>query len=217
MVKSAKKTTSPSKAQTRNQTNLNTIQLVKEEMSPYLGEKKNPWQETSEATTWMLLSQYNIQDRDIINTTFMALADPKNYNRKPSFTNKFGNIKTSLKELEPFQMLFKEKIRSYMFSKENITAMFSNLEKLGRVPNVVLQALILESAISLTKKKPAGLKMKIPGGSSQGLSWVNVKKRLNFLLFISQELYHRSKSFQEVECKKVAKMHKDLLKIVADY
>ena len=59
--------------------------------------------------------------------------------------------------------------------------------------------------------------MKVPAGPLRGLSMVDVKKRLSFLLTISQVRVHRSKSFQPIEDKNVAKMNKDLLKIVADY
>eukprot|EP00092_Neocalanus_flemingeri_P060532 GFUD01072568.1.p1 GENE.GFUD01072568.1~~GFUD01072568.1.p1 ORF type:complete len:101 (+),score=33.20 GFUD01072568.1:215-517(+) len=100
-------------------------------------------------------------------------------------------------------MLFSEKNMDKMFSKDNITALFSIIEKLDVVPIVALQSLILESAISVTKKKPAGR--------------LSMKSRLSFLLTLSQVLFDRSKSFQHVENKKVAKMHKDLQKIVADY
>ena len=51
------------------------------------------------------------------------------------------------------------------------------------------------------------------------MSRVDVKKRPSFLLTISQVLFHRSKSFQQIEDKNVAKMNmnNDLFKIVADY
>ena len=61
------------------------------------------------------------------------------------------------------------------------------------------------------------VKVKVPAGPLKGLSRVDVKKRPSFLLTISQVLFHRSKSFQQIEDKKVAKMNKDLLRIVADY
>ena len=64
----------------------------------------------------ILMTHYNIQDKDIIDTTFMALVDPENYNRKTSFTKQFGNVKTSLKNLEPFQILFSDKNMSEIYS-----------------------------------------------------------------------------------------------------
>ena len=48
-------------------------------MSPFLGEKKNSMLDISEATAMMLISHYNIQDMDIVNTAFMAMVDPENY------------------------------------------------------------------------------------------------------------------------------------------
>ena len=73
----------------------------------------------------------------------MALVDRENYDRKTSFTKQFGNVKTSLKDLEPFKILFLDKNMSEILSKNNITALFSNLDKLDIVPNIVLQSLIL--------------------------------------------------------------------------
>ena len=186
-------------------------------MSHFLGEKKNPLIDISEATAMMLMSHYNILDKDIINTTYMSMVDPENYNRKTSFTKNYGSIKTSLKEIQPFQMLFSENEITKMYSKDNIMALFSNLEKLDMLSNVALQSLILVSAITLSKKKPEGMKMKMPSGSIQDLSRIEVKKRLSFLLTISQVLFHKSKDFDQVDDKKVSKMQKDLVKIVGEY
>ena len=61
------------------------------------------------------------------------------------------------------------------------------------------------------------MKMKMPSGSIQGLSRIEVKKRLSFLLTISQVLFHKSKDFTQVDDKKVSKMQKDLIKIVGEY
>ena len=66
----------------------------------------NPLIDISEATAMMLMSHYNIQDKDIINTTYMSLVAPENYNRKTSFNKNYGSIKTPLKEILPFQMHF---------------------------------------------------------------------------------------------------------------
>ena len=223
MVKTTIKTdlknnsTSPSMGKTRSKTDLNNLMIVREEMSPFIGEKKNILMEISEATTMMIMSHYGIQDKDIINTTFMSLVEPENYNRKTSFTKSFGSIKTPLKDLQPFQMIFTEKNMTKMCSRDNIMALFSNLEKLDMVSNAALQSLILVSAITLTKKKPEGLKIKMPSGSIQGLGKTEIKQRLSYLLTISQVLFHKSHSFDKLDQKKVAKMHKDLIKIVGEY
>ena len=111
---------------TRSKTDLHSLQMVKEEMSHFLGEKKNPLMYISESTAMMLMSHYDIQDQDIINTTFMSMVDPENYNRKTSFTKNYGSIKTYLKEIQPFQMLFLEDDITEMYSM----ALFSNLETL---------------------------------------------------------------------------------------
>ena len=95
-------------------------------------------------------------------------------------------------------------------------ALFSNLEKLDMVSNAALQSLILVSAITLTKRKPEGLKMKMPSGSIQDLSKTEIKQRLSYLLTISQVLFHKSHSFVKLDQKKVARMHKDFIKIVGE-
>merc|ERR1739846_218842 len=104
--------------------------------------------------------------------------DPENYQRKRGF-NKFGTVKSSLKDLVTYQVLFKEKNMKKLFSKDNTKALFHTLEKLDMVPNVALQSLILGSAISLSKKKPEGMKLNAPTGPIQGLSKADVKKRLS--------------------------------------
>ena len=116
------------------------------------------------------MSHYGIQDKDIINTTYTFLVEPENYNRKTSYIKNYGSIKTPLEEILPFQILFSEKNITKLYSKDNIMALFSNLEKLDKVSNAALRSLILLSAITLSKKKPEGMKMKMPNGSIQGLS-----------------------------------------------
>ena len=113
----------------------------------------------------MIISHFGIQDKDIINTTFLSLIEPENYEGKPSFTKSVGSVKTSLKELQLFQMLFTEKNISKIYSEDNILAMFS---KLNMVSNTALMSFVLVSAITLTKKKPTGLKIKMPSGSIKG-------------------------------------------------
>eukprot|EP00091_Calanus_sinicus_P003753 TRINITY_DN1392_c0_g1_i4.p1 TRINITY_DN1392_c0_g1~~TRINITY_DN1392_c0_g1_i4.p1 ORF type:complete len:217 (-),score=101.71 TRINITY_DN1392_c0_g1_i4:67-717(-) len=212
-----KNSSSPPLGKTRSKTDLHSLQMLKDKMSHFLGEKKNPLMDISDATVMMLMSHYNIQDQDIINTTYMSMVEPENYNRKTSFSRDYGRVKTSLKEIQPFQMLFSEDDITKVFSKDNIMALFSNLEKLDMVPNVALQSLILVSAITLAKKKPEGMKIKMPGAPIQGLDRMEVKKRLSFLLTISQVLFHKSKAFDQLDGKKVSKMQKDLVKIVGEY
>merc|ERR1712215_245305 len=213
-IKAAKKKENPlSLGKTRNNSYQNNFNLVKEEMSPFVGEKRSSLMYISEAITMMLISHYNIQDVNILKTTYMMTTDPENYQRLPAS----GVVKSSLKDLVPYQLLFSEKDPRKLFSKDNIKALFHDLEKLDMTSSVALQSLILVSAISLTKKKPEGMKMKIPAGPIQGLSKADVKKRLFYLLTISKVLFYKSKDFEKLETKKISKMHKDLLKIVADF
>jgi len=217
IVAATKKENPLSLGKTRNKSYQNNFNLVKEEMSPFVGEKRSSLMDISEATTMMLISHYNIQDENILKTTYMMTTDPENYQRKTSFSKNFGVVKSSLKDLVPYQLLFSEKNPRKLFSKDNIKALFQDLEKLDMTSSVALQSLILVSAISLTKKKPEGMKMKIPAGPIQGLSKADVKKRLSYLLTISKVLFYKSKDFEKLETKKISKMHKDLLKIVADF
>jgi len=215
-IEAAAKKENPSTplGKTRNKSHQNSFNLVKEEMSPFVGEKRSSLMDISEATALMLISHYNIQDENILRTTYMMTTDPENYQRKTSFTKKFMVVKSSLKDLVPYQMLFSEKNSRKLFSKDNIKALFQDLEKMDMTSNVALQSLILVSAISLTKKKPEGMKMKVPTGPIKRLSKTNVKKRLSYHLTISQVLFYKSKDFEKVVVKKISKMHKDLLKIV---
>ena len=66
---------SPPMGKTRSQTDLHSFKKLRYKMSQFLGEKKNPMMDISEATSMMIMSHYGIQDKDIINTTFMSLVD----------------------------------------------------------------------------------------------------------------------------------------------
>merc|ERR1712142_1119892 len=154
-------------------------------MSPFVGVKTNALTDISQAT-------------NIINTTWLSLVDPENYNRKKDFIKSFdSNNKCALRDLQTFKMLFTEKNGTKMFSTENLAALFSNLEKLNAVSNTVLQSLILMAAIILSRKKPEGLKLKIPTSVlTQTLNKNEIQKRLSFLLTLSQVLYHKGKTFE---------------------
>ena len=114
-------------------------------------------------------------------------------------------------------MLFSEDDNFKKYSKENIPNLLSNMEKLDMVLNVALQSLILDSASSLSKTKPEGLKKKMLSGSVQDLSRTDVKKKLSFLLTISEVLFHKGNSFDQYNDKKITKMHKDIIKIIGEY
>merc|ERR1712142_908463 len=204
---------------TRSMTNSNNMAVIKEKMSTFVGEKTNALTDISQATAKMLMTHYDIQDTNIINATWLSLVDPENYNRKRDFIKSFDSTaKCALKDLQPFKMLFTEKNGNKMFTTENLAALFSNLEKLNTVSNTVLQSLILMAAITLSRKKPEGLKMKIPTSVlTQSLNKNEIRKRLSFLLTLSQVLYHKSKTFDQLEQKKITKMHKDLIKIVDEF
>ena len=111
-------------------------------------------------------------------------------------------------------MLFSE---ANMFELIKALALYSDLEKLDKVSNAALQSLILVFAISITKKKPKGLKMKVPVGTIPDLSKADIEKRLALLFIISQVLFHKSKTFDLADEKKMFKMNMDLTKIVIEF
>ena len=51
-------------------------------------------------------------------------------------------------------------------------------------------------------------------GSMEDLCTTENKRSLSFLLIFSDVLFHMSKSFDQVDDKKIYKMHKDLIKSV---
>ena len=51
-------------------------------------------------------------------------------------------------------------------------------------------------------------------GSMEDLCATENKRSLSFLLIFSDVLFHMSKSFDQVDDKKIYKMHKDLIKSV---
>jgi len=194
-----------------------------EKVSPFLGEdfeeektfnKNMSLMDLIRNNVMMLTSHYKIENQDVINTAALALSNPENFERNPSFNNKFGHIKSSLKELEPFQRLILEEDLGKMFTIQTIKDMFSNLENLDMTANAALQSLILTTAICLTRKMPSGLKMKV---AWSGLRKIEIQKRLSLLLTVSQILHQKSKDFRKLETNKYDKMHKDLLKIVSDF
>jgi len=213
-----KNISSPSLGKTRSMTSSNTMALIKEEMTPFVGDKANCLTDICQATAQMMVTYYDIQDRNIIDATWLSLVEPENYNRKKNFVKGFNSdTKNALKDLQPFKMLFTEKNVTKLFTTDNVTTLFANLEKLNMVANSVLQSLILMSAITLSRKKPESLKMRIPACHLTGLNKTEIQKRLCFLLTISQVLFHKSNTFNDLQHKKINKMHKDLVKIVAEF
>merc|ERR1719431_1719217 len=90
---------------------------------------------------------------------------------------------------------------------------------LNEVAKCVLQALILMSVATLSRKKPEDLEMEIPEGyaSIQNLSQEEFESRMQLLTIISQLLYNKSNTFRQKEDQeKIKKMHKDCIKIVTE-
>merc|ERR1712080_671359 len=174
-------------------------------------------QSFSMAAVSLLMAHYKVADQSILNTTAPAMSD-MDANKKTNIKKKLGDIVDSLESLEAYKQLFTEKNTMKLFSQEG-SKLLDHLEDLDMAANASLQTQILVSAMSLTGKKPAGVKinLKLPCSKASGLIRMEVKKRLNLLLTISEILYQKSKSFKSAESKKMEKVHKDLIKIVSDY
>ena len=68
----------------------------------------------------------------------------------------------------------------------------------------------------LARTKPRGLKLKLPGRKSLGLTKPDIKKELNIITVLSDILYQKSKTFDNFQSK-INKIHKDLHKIVSNF
>ena len=77
------------------------------------------------------------------------------------------------------------------------------------------------AAITLSRKKPEGLQMKIPRSVltvTESLNKSDIRKWLVLLLAISEGgLYKASQTFDKKELKKITKINKDLKKIQDEY
>ena len=77
---------------------------------------------------------------------------------------------------------------------------------------------ILESLRNLTGKKPSGSSLKLASRKSIGLSKVETKKRLMLIATMAEILHQKSNTFEDKKLSaQLAKIHKDLNKLVADY
>ena len=71
---------------------------------------------------------------------------------------------------------------------------------------------------NLTGKKPAGSSIKLSPRKSIGFSKVETKKRLMLIATMAEILHQKSNTFEDKKLStQLAKIHKDLHKLVADY
>ena len=77
---------------------------------------------------------------------------------------------------------------------------------------------ILESLRNLTGKKPSGSSLKLASRKSIGLSKGDTKKRLLLIATMAGILHQKSNTFEDKKLSaQLAKIYKDLNKMVADY
>merc|ERR1712080_203076 len=200
------------------------IQDQMDNVTPFLGAETNQktahpqisMKNFSKMGVSMLMAHYKVADQNILNTTALAMSDMDS-SMKSNIQSKLGNITDSLQSLAPYKKLFKEKDTSKLFSQEGSMKLLSHLGDLDMAANAALQTEILVSAMTLTGKKPAGLKMDLPSSKKTGLNRMEVRKRLSLLLTMSEILHQKSKTFNSPEANKMERLHKDLFKLVADY
>ena len=71
---------------------------------------------------------------------------------------------------------------------------------------------------NLTGKKPAGSSVKLSPRKSISFSKVETKKRLMLIATMAEILHQKSNTFEDKKLStQLAKIHKDLHKLVADY
>jgi len=203
-----------------------SLTTVMNDVAPFLGDQINKrktvhqkmsLKDFTQTSANILLSHYKIVDQDILHTTALAMSDLDSSMADSNFKEKFGRIESSLQSLQPYQQLFLEKNVQNMLSKDNVRALFGHIEELDMPANASLQTLLLVSAMSLTGNKPAGLKqaIKLPSNKSSGLNRMEVKKRMNLIITLSEILYQKSITFKNLEATKFKKMHKDLVHIAS--
>merc|ERR1712080_302423 len=224
LFKMAPPSTPNSKASKMQGSSSQAGKILLDNMTPFLGAEMN--QKTAHPQismknfsimgVSMLMAHYKVADQNILNTTALAMSDMDS-STKANIQSKLGNITDSLESLAPYKQLFKEKDTSKLFSQEGSKKLLAHLGDLDMAANAALQTEILVSAMTLTGRKPAGLKMDLPSSKKAGLNRMEVRKRLSLLLTMSEILHQKSKTFNSPESNKMKRMHKDLFKLVADY
>merc|ERR1739844_811922 len=196
------------------------IAQIEEEMAPFVGNNTNYMTDLCQATAKMMLTHYNIQDRNTLQTTWLSLGEPENY--AMANDTLADDTKNALKYLQFVAPLFPVMNETRPFQGTCLSYLdgFMNWMDgwLNEVAKCVLQALILMSVATLSRKKPEDLEMEIPEGyaSIQNLSQEEFERRMQLLIVISQLLYNKSNTFLQEDQEKIKKMHKDCIKMVTE-
>jgi len=168
-----------------------------------------PLKDFSESAVALLINNYKVEDEKILRTTALAMSS--------GAPNNQGTSSSSLASLERYKQFFTEEKTSSLLSPEG-ARLLGHAEDLNTEANAALQALLLVSAMNLTGKKPAGSSVKLSPRKSIGFSKVETKKRLLLIATMAEILHQKSNTFEDKKLStQLAKIHKDLHKLVADY
>jgi len=163
-----------------------------------------PLKDFSESAVSLLLSNYKVENEKVLSTTALAMSAEASEDK-------------TLSSLERYQQFFTEEKMSTLLSPEG-SRMLGHAEDLNTEANAALQALLLVSAMNLTGKKPPGSSLKLASRKSIGLSKADTKKRLLLIATMGEILHQKSNTFEDKKLAgQLAKIHKDLNKMVADF
>jgi len=165
-----------------------------------------PLKDFSESAVALLMSNYKVENEKVLSTTALAMSSGASKSKDKT-----------LSSLERYQQFFTEEKTSSLLSPKG-SRLLGHAEDLNTEANAALQALLLVSAMNLTGKKPSGSSMKLASRKSIGLSKADTKKRLLLIATMAEILHQKSNTFEDKKLStQLAKIHKDLHKLVADY
>jgi len=165
-----------------------------------------PLKDFSESAVALLMSNYKVENEKVLSTTALAMSSGASKSKDKT-----------LSSLERYQQFFTEEKTSSLLSPKG-SRLLGHAEDLNVEANAALQALLLVSAMNLTGKKPAGSSMKLATRKSIGLSKIDTKKRLLLIATMAEILHQKSNTFEDKKLSaQLAKIYKDLNKMVADY
>merc|ERR1719391_1628109 len=165
-----------------------------------------PLKDFSESAVTLLMSNYKVENEKVLSTTALAMSSGVSKSKDKT-----------LSSLERYQQFFTEEKTSSLLSPKGCR-LLGHAEDLNTEANAALQALLLVSVMNLTGKKPSGSSMKLASRNSIGLSKADTKKRLLLIATMAEILHQKSNTFEDKKLStQLAKIHKDLHKLVADY
>merc|ERR1719193_659216 len=153
-----------------------------------------------------LLYNYKVENEKVLSTTALAMSSGASKSKDKT-----------LSSLERYQQFFTEEKTSSLLSPKG-SRLLGHAEDLNTEANAALQALLLVSVMNLTGKMPSGSSLKLASRKSIGLSKADTKKRLLLIATMAGILHQKSNTFEDKKLSvQLAKIYKDLNKMVADY